>query len=79
MVLADYLDVPAGELQSERTLEDLGADSLDFLQIAFAIEEKFGITIEGDGAELRAKLHSIGDVIAVVSEIVAQKRASPPP
>ncbi len=72
-ILADYLDVPVAELTSEKSLEALGADSLDFLEIAFEIEEKLGIEISADGRELRGKLQSIGDVLRVTSELVAQK------
>jgi acyl carrier protein len=72
-ILADYLDVPVAELTSERSLEGVGADSLDFLQIVFEIEEKLAIEIVADGPELRKKLQSIGDVLRVTSELVAQK------
>ncbi len=72
-ILADYLDVPVAELTPEKSLEELGADSLDFLEIAFEIEEKLGIEISLDGPELRKKLQSIGDVLRVTSELVAQK------
>ena len=71
-ILADYLDVTVAELAPEKSLEELGADSLDFLQIAFEIEEKLGIEL-GDGAELRQKIQSVGDVLRVTAELVAQK------
>lgn len=74
-ILADYLDVPSADLTPEKSLEELGADSLDFLEIAFEIEEKLGIELGLDGAELRRKIRTIADVLRVTSELVSQKNS----
>jgi acyl carrier protein len=44
-------------------IEDLGADSLDTVELVMAFEEKFGIEVPDEEAE---KLISVGDVIAFV-------------
>lgn len=38
-------------------MEDLGAESLDLLDLSFLIEETFGVTIEADEFERRARDH----------------------
>jgi acyl carrier protein len=74
-VLSDYLGVPASELKPEKSLEELGADSLDFAEILFEIEDKFEIKSPLELPELRAKIHSVGDVLRLTADLVATKKA----
>ena len=46
-------------------IEDLGADSLDTVELVMALEEEFGIEVPDEQAE---KLESVGDVIKYVEE-----------
>ncbi len=46
--------------------EDLGADSLDTVELVMAFEEKFGIEVPDEEAE---KLHTLGEVVAYINEI----------
>ena len=46
-------------------IEDLGADSLDTVELVMALEEEFGIEVPDDPAE---KLQTVGDVIKYVEE-----------
>ena len=41
-------------------IEDLGADSLDIVELVMAFEEEFGVEVPDDDAE---KLQTVGDVI----------------
>jgi len=74
-VLSDYLGRPASELKPEKSLEELGADSLDFAEILFEIEEKFDIKSPLDLPELRAQIRSVGDVLRLTADLVAAKNA----
>ena len=48
-------------------VEDLGADSLDTVELVMAFEEEFEAEIEGDIPEEEAeKLQTVGDVIAYI-------------
>lgn len=54
--LASALDVPAEDIQpSDRIIDDLGADSLDLLDITFQLEQRFQISINPREIERRAK------------------------
>jgi acyl carrier protein len=75
VVLSDYLGVPVSDLKPEKSLEDLGADSLDFAEILFEIEEKFDVKSPLDLPELRQKIQSVGDVLRLTGELVAAKQA----
>jgi acyl carrier protein len=50
---------------SAKFIEDLGADSLDTVELVMALEEEFGIEVPDEQAE---KLQSVGDVIKYVEE-----------
>lgn len=54
--LASALDVPADSIRLEdKIIDDLGADSLDFLDIIFQLEQKFSIPINPREIERRAR------------------------
>ena len=50
----------------DRFIEDLGADSLDTVELVMALEEAFGTEIPDQEAE---KLQSVGDVIKFIEDI----------
>ena len=47
-------------------IEDLGADSLDTVELVMALEEEFGIEVPDEQAE---KLQSVGDVIKYIEDV----------
>ena len=47
-------------------LEDLGADSLDTVELVMALEEEFGSEIPDEQAE---KLQSVGDVVKYIEDL----------
>lgn len=65
-VVVDQLGVKEGEVKPEaRFVEDLGADSLDTVELVMALEEEFGIEIPDEDAE---KAKTVGDVIAYIDK-----------
>jgi acyl carrier protein len=63
-LVAEYLGVTAGRVSDEsKFLSDLGADWLDRLELAIAIEEHFDIYIEDDELE---NLIAVGDLIRLI-------------
>ena len=60
-IIAEVLNVEAGEITMETTfIDDLGADSLDVLQIIMGIEEEFDIEIPNEAAE---SIVSVADAV----------------
>lgn len=58
-IIVDRLDVEADQIVPEATfVEDLGADSLDIVELIMGIEEEFDIEIPDEDAE---KLTSVGE------------------
>jgi len=65
-LVAEQLGVDPSELSPDANiLEDLGADSLDVVEMVMAIEEAFDIEISDEDAE---SMRTVGDVEAYVSE-----------
>lgn len=59
-IIVQQLGVPEDKVKQEASIqEDLGADSLDVVELIMAIEEKFGVEIADDQAQGFA---TVGDV-----------------
>ena len=48
IILADHLEMEESEITKETTLDELGVDSLDAVELIMEIEDEFGIEIETD-------------------------------
>lgn len=65
-IIVEQLGVNAEQVSREATfIEDLGADSLDTVELVMAFEEEFGAEIPDEDAE---KLISVGTVIDYLKE-----------
>ncbi|MCD6051502.1 MAG: acyl carrier protein [Verrucomicrobiota bacterium] len=65
-IIVEQLGVNADQVTPDaKFIEDLGADSLDTVELVMALEEEFGQEIPDDEAE---KLQSVGDVIKYIEE-----------
>ena len=63
-LLAEQLDLEAAQITEKTDVaDDLGADSLDMVELMLAIEEEFGVVIEDEDA---IKLKSVGDLVAYI-------------
>ena len=65
-IIVEQLGVKAEEVVPEASfVDDLGADSLDTVELVMALEEEFGIEIPDEDAE---KIQTVGDAIRYVEE-----------
>ena len=65
-IIVDKLGVNASEVKPEATFaQDLGADSLDTVELIMEFEKEFGITIPDDKAE---GITTVGDAISYIEE-----------
>ena len=61
-VFVEHLEVDERQVtMSAEIVDDLGADSLDFVELVMAVEEEFGLKIPDDECE---KLVTVGDLVA---------------
>lgn len=67
-IIVDKLGVDAEEVTPEKSFtNDLGADSLDTVELIMEFEKEFGISIPDDQAE---KISTVGDAIAYIENNV---------
>ena len=65
-IIREHLSAKREQLTPEaKFIEDLGADSLDTVELVMALEEEFGIQVPDEEAE---KLASVGDVIRFIED-----------
>ncbi len=63
-IVAEQLGADADEITMESTfIEDLGADSLDVVELVMAMEDEFDMEIDEDEAE---NISTVGDVVEYI-------------
>ena len=71
-MLAKQLQKKPTEVKKEmRIKEDLGADSLDIVEILMAIEDKYGVTVPD---EVVMGVKTVGDLVALVDKMTSAKK-----
>jgi acyl carrier protein len=64
-IVAEHLDTEEGKITSTSAfVDDLGADSLDQVELVMAFEEEFGVEIPDDAAE---KIKTVADAVSFIS------------
>ncbi|MCB1160456.1 MAG: acyl carrier protein [Leptospiraceae bacterium] len=68
-IIVEQLGVDESEVTPEaHFIDDLGADSLDTVELVMALEEEFGIEISDEDAE---KIQTVGDVAKFIDKLKA--------
>ena len=71
-IVVEQLGVKEDEVTNEASfVDDLGADSLDTIELVMALEEEFSIEIPDEDAE---KIVSVGDAVNYISEHSAKAK-----
>jgi len=68
--------IPADSISPNSTFEELNIDSLDGINIVFALENEFGISIPDESVQT---MRSVGQAVEGVRQLVEQKQQSVPP
>ena len=65
-IVVEHLGVDKSKVTAEASfIDDLGADSLDIVELVMAFEEEFGVEIPDDAAE---KIATVGDATKFIEE-----------
>ena len=63
-IVADQLGVEADEVKEDSTfVDDLGADSLDIVELIMRFEDEFGVEIPDEKAE---KIKTVSDIVKYI-------------
>ena len=69
-IIAEQLGIGEDEITESATfVDDLGADSLDIVELIMALEEEFGFEIPDEDAE---RMKKVGDLVAYLAAKKAQ-------
>ena len=72
-IICDQLMVDPEEVNDESSfVEDLGADSLDTVELIMEFEDEFGIEISDEQAE---QISTVGEAVAYLEKLLADKAA----
>ena len=70
-IISEQLGVKKEEIKPESSfIDDLGADSLDTVEVVMALEEEFGIEIPDEDAE---KITTVGESVKYIEEKLSKK------
>ncbi len=66
-IIVEQLNVTPEQVTKEaKFIDDLGADSLDTVELVMAFEEEFGIEVPDEEAE---KLHCVNDIVTYIEKV----------
>lgn len=70
-LVVDQLGVEENEVTLEAAIiDDLGADSLDLVDLVMSVEEEFGVKIPDEDLE---KIKTVGDIVDYIDENAAEE------
>ncbi len=72
-LVAKSKDLPPESVTLASSFDDLNVDSLDKINLSFAVEEMFGIEIPDDSLN---SLRTVGDVVSGVERLLAAKASA---
>ncbi len=64
-IIADQLDMDVEDVTSESTFEDLGADSLDVVDVIMTLEDEFDMEIPDEAIE---GMKTVGELVKYVED-----------
>jgi acyl carrier protein len=69
-LLAEQLNVSADKIKAEsRVIEDLGADSLDVVEMLMTLEDNFNVTVTDEES---VNLKTVGDIVKLIDSKTAK-------
>lgn len=69
-IIAEKLSIESSTITDSSTLQDLGADSLDLVEIVMRVEEQLNVAIDDQQVE---QLKNVSDVVNYVHELRLKK------
>lgn len=76
-ILKANFDLSPDVLQPDVKLEDLAIDSLSVIEVMFAVEDKFKVTVPSEPVAWQGQMKTIGDLVAYVDKLVAEQHPAP--
>ena len=68
-IIADKLNMPKENIAATASFKEIGADSLDIVEIIMSFEEAFGVEIKDEDAE---KIKTVDQAVTIIHEMRAK-------
>lgn len=75
-IIAEKAAVERGKIHSSAKLQELEIESLDVVEIIFAIEEKFDIHVPFNANDQELEFETVGDVVKAVEGLINEGGAA---
>ena len=75
-IIARDFEVDPQLLQGDAQLQDFAIDSLGVIEIMFAVEEEFGITVPPEPPDTRSSINTLDDLVHYVDHLVSEQRSA---
>jgi acyl carrier protein len=69
ILVSQHLGIDCSRLQPSATIEDVGIDSFQLIELVFLAEDEFGIAVNLEGINVK----TVDDVVSLVQERLQQK------
>jgi acyl carrier protein len=67
-ILAEYKEIDVSEIRPESTLEELGLDSLDTVDLIMQFEDEFQVSLE-----MNDNIKTVADIVKLIQESMGKK------
>lgn len=74
-IIAEQMKLPLEDVQPDSRLEELG-DSLDLIEVIYALEVAFKVDIPLNSKDLEEKLETVSDVGTIIDRLIAERDAA---
>ena len=75
-IISRDFEVDPQLLQGDARLEDFAIDSLGLIEIMFAVEEQFGITVPPEPPDARTPINTLNDLVRYIDRLVFEQRGA---
>jgi len=75
-IIARDFEVDPQLLQPDARLEDFAIDSLGVIEIMFAVEEQFSITVPPEPPDARTPINTLNDLVRYIDRLVAEQHGA---
>lgn len=75
-IIARDFEVDPQLLQADARLEDFAIDSLGLIEVMFAIEDEFSITVPPEPPDTRTSINTLDDLVHYVDCLVSKQRGA---
>ncbi len=75
-IIARDFEVDPQLLQADARLEDFAIDSLGVIEIMFAVEEQFSITVPPEPPDARTPIDTLNDLVRYIDRLVSEQHGA---